>query len=505
MAAVLFALDGNPQPQWNVRIQPNSLISILSTVSSCAFMSAVTQCISQSKWLHFQKGGRVIDLQRFDQASRGAWGSLQFLGRLGFRNTIAIAGSLITIASLAMDPFTQQIIEFPVRQKSLGTGSSLASAARGEGMVSGLYTNGFGNGAVAESAPDWQEAIQGIVGALYMGMFGQLPSQPYACSTGNCSYPVINTLGVCSTCLNVTSQSTMDHCAFGNDTNNPTETCYVETPGGFNLSVEKGIVSATRTYNTLLSAAANQSNIALPDIMSFAMYRSAADSFYSSTTLGPDSQTYECSLRFCERSYADLQVINGTANNPEQTATNFSTSSSPGDGNYVLFPSNAEPNLTYWLAYNDWYFLSTQLQSMFTVSMQSAYGSSAYNMIATLLWTERNDVSQVFSNMSESMTRYIRTANATNIPGEAYHEEVYVHVRWAWFAFPATLATMAAMLQLVTIFVNKSEGLKAWKDSALPFVVPEPEDQCEMEGVAKVLRLKLEITETGKYALVLSH
>ncbi|ROV94956.1 hypothetical protein VMCG_08304 [Cytospora schulzeri] len=298
----------------------------------------------------------------------------------------------------------------------------------------------------------------------------------------------------------------MGHCAFGNDTSNPTETCYVSTPGGFNISIEKGIVSATRTYNTLLSAAAaDQSDIALPDIMSFAMYRSAADSYYSSTTLGPDSQTYECSLRFCERSYAHLQVINGTANNPEQTATNFSTSSSPGDGDYVLFPSNAEPNLTYWLAYNDWYFLSTELQSMFTATMQSAYGSSTYNMIATLLWTEASDVSKVFRNMSESMTRYIRTANATNIPGEAYHQEMYVHVRWAWFSFPAALATVAAMLVFVTIFVNKSEGLKTWKDSALPFVVPDAEDLSEMEGVAKVLGLKLEVTETGRYALVLSH
>lgn len=337
-----------------------------------------------------------------------------------------------------------------------------------------------------------------------MGMFGQLSSQPYACSTGNCSYPVINTLGVCSTCLNVTSQSTMGHCALGKSTNNPTQTCYVSTPGGFNLSIERGIVSATRTYNTLLSAAANQSKIALPDIMSFAMYRSAADSYYSSTTLGPDSQTYECSLRFCERSYANLQVINGTANDPVHTETNFSTSSSPGDGDYVLFPSNAETNLTYWLAYNDWYFLSTELKSMFTATMQSAYGSSAYNMIATLLWTETNDVSQVFSNMSESMTRYIRTANATNIPGEAYHEEVYVHVRWAWFAFPAVWAALATMLQVVTILVNKSGGLKAWKDSALPFIVPGPEDLSEMEGVAKVLGLKLEVTETGKYVLVLS-
>lgn len=107
--------------------------------------------------------------------------------------------------------------------------------------------------------------------------------------------------------------------------------------------------------------------------------------------------------------------------------------------------------------------------------------------------------------MSESMTRYIRTANATDIPDEVYHQEVYVHVHWAWFAFPAALATMAAMLQVVTIVVNKSEGLNAWKDSALPFFVPEPEHLSGMEGVAKVLGLKLEVTETGRYALVLSY
>lgn len=338
-----------------------------------------------------------------------------------------------------------------------------------------------------------------------MGMFGQLTSQPYACSTGNCSYPAINTLGVCSTCLNVTSQSTMGDWADVDDGTRVKQTRYVATPGGFNLSVTRGMVSATRTYNTLLSAAASNPvyDIDLPDIMSFAMYRSAADSFSSPIELGPDSQTYECSLRFCERSYTHLQVVNGTANTPDMTAADFGTVGSK-DGNYALFPSGLEPGLTYWVSIVDYDSLAEELQDMFTTTMPSAYGSTAYDMMATQLWTKTADIAQVFGNMSESMTRYIRTANATGVAGEAFHQEVYVRVRWAWCSLPAALAVMAALLQVVTISVNRSGGLRAWKDSALPFVVPEPEDLGGMRGVARVLGLKLEVTEAGRYVLVVS-
>lgn len=39
-------------------------------------------CISQLKWTWFKQSRRAIDLERYDQASRGPYGSLKILFRL---------------------------------------------------------------------------------------------------------------------------------------------------------------------------------------------------------------------------------------------------------------------------------------------------------------------------------------------------------------------------------------------------------------------------------------
>lgn len=135
IAAVLSSMDDKALADWSFPIQPNSLVSVFSTASTAGFTTAVAECIGQSKWVHFQKGDRAMHLHHFDQASRGALGSLQLLLRLGFRDTIAIIGSLVTIASLAMDPFTQQIIQYPTRAVQQGSGPGFASIIKAGGAT----------------------------------------------------------------------------------------------------------------------------------------------------------------------------------------------------------------------------------------------------------------------------------------------------------------------------------------------------------------------------------
>ena len=81
--AVLSAIDRAPYETFriqNVDITPNTFISIVSTLSKSSFLLNVAQCISQMKWDFFRQGAhRVVDLQRFDDASRGPLGSLNFV------------------------------------------------------------------------------------------------------------------------------------------------------------------------------------------------------------------------------------------------------------------------------------------------------------------------------------------------------------------------------------------------------------------------------------------
>ena len=76
---------------------------------------AATESIGQAKWLLFRKQSRnLADFKTIDEASRGPWGAFQLLYRFWDGRTIlASAGAFIVLVSLAVDPFTQQILSYP--------------------------------------------------------------------------------------------------------------------------------------------------------------------------------------------------------------------------------------------------------------------------------------------------------------------------------------------------------------------------------------------------------
>ena len=77
---------------------------------------AATQCISQSKWLLFaREPQRLIDFYTIDEASRGPFGALSLLIRLKGRAVLASVGAFIVFTSLGIDPFTQQVLSYPLK------------------------------------------------------------------------------------------------------------------------------------------------------------------------------------------------------------------------------------------------------------------------------------------------------------------------------------------------------------------------------------------------------
>lgn len=115
IAAIFWTTDDKPLSDWQFGISLNAVISILTTGCSSALAHGVSEFISQLKWLHFKKGPRELaDLGKFDEASRGPWGSIQFL--YGVKWNLATLGALIAICKLAFDPLAQQVVDYPERQ-----------------------------------------------------------------------------------------------------------------------------------------------------------------------------------------------------------------------------------------------------------------------------------------------------------------------------------------------------------------------------------------------------
>lgn len=118
VVVVLLVFQDKPLSRWNVKldITPNTLVSFLSTLSRASLLLPIASSISQLKWIHAASAPTYLsDIEVFDAASRGPWGALTLLWTLNARTKLAAWGSIITVLTMAMDPFTQQLLSYPTR------------------------------------------------------------------------------------------------------------------------------------------------------------------------------------------------------------------------------------------------------------------------------------------------------------------------------------------------------------------------------------------------------
>lgn len=128
IAIFLLEIRGRLLTSWKIIIKPNTVLSILSTVFKAMVLVAVASSIGQLKWIYLSKKSFGLDqLQIFDDATRGPWGALVFFWKARrYGTVIAYAGCIITIAAIALDPFSQELLSFdPAPTQVNGVSSSV--------------------------------------------------------------------------------------------------------------------------------------------------------------------------------------------------------------------------------------------------------------------------------------------------------------------------------------------------------------------------------------------
>ena len=190
LVILLAARKDKPLPNWPSLIGINSLVAILSSVLRVALLFPIAECISELKWLWFANPQPVSDFDRFDSASRGPWGALKLLlKRPG--NVLTSLGASISIMTLAVGPFVQQILQFSSCLILLEGSSAIVARTN-------YYTAGAPGGIFADKK---------MIVALYQGLLDP-PSSTSAlisayCQSGNCTFPHSNetaytSLAMCS-------------------------------------------------------------------------------------------------------------------------------------------------------------------------------------------------------------------------------------------------------------------------------------------------------------------
>jgi hypothetical protein len=112
IVGILIPYQNQPLPAWPFHLSINTIISILATVLKTTALFILSQGLVYMKWQWFMEKKPLQDLSWFDAASRGPWGCLMLLITPRGLHLIASTGAALVIISLALDPFTQQLIRY---------------------------------------------------------------------------------------------------------------------------------------------------------------------------------------------------------------------------------------------------------------------------------------------------------------------------------------------------------------------------------------------------------
>lgn len=343
------------------------------------------------------------------------------------------------------------------------------------------------------------------------------------CPTGNCTFDQADTLGFCSTCVDVTPQVKMN-CSSSHTNNSPKKdplydvdntNCTYHLPSGIDILAEntqipdtfQSAVSQSKQYRRTT----NMSSIALQRTDSLLAGTLPGEDHAIVTTGGVPKSAFldvpapllgfgrivfngsytpvpeiggkfmpnatECAISWCVQTLHTF-IRNGTLS---QNITSKWTNSSGFDTGAITLQPDA--NATgYFVSEMSNIPLASFLELMFTANMSGVelpgsgrsdkeiFDLSMYSSdTAQALWFA-DDLSGLMNNLADRMTDTLRNSYADptrNKTGTVLMERVYVHVSWLWLILPIALVLLSCGILVAAIISTTKHRAILWKNSSL--------------------------------------
>ncbi|PGG96231.1 hypothetical protein AJ79_09667 [Helicocarpus griseus UAMH5409] len=337
---LLHTYDGR---DWPYAVTLNTVISILVTMMKAALVVPLAEGISQLKWSWFNKPSRLYDLALLDAASRGPLGAGKVIFQFAPCHLMSLGCLAIMIATV-IGPFAQQVVGIKT-----GSVSTLENTSSIPICDSTTY-----NDIVPGRGPGLNRVPVSTMAAIYNGIYENQINSSVApkCSSGNCTFPKYQSLGVCSQCADLTADIVVrGDCG----SEKSTKDCIYTLPKNIDLQLSVGDRGALNTSVGLDLLRLN--NESLPVIQTFTAM--------SAPLRDPDKEVHErraveCILYFCFATY-EAEVHAGQLNERIVSTSALSNiSSNPFDMKDVLIsrerclangnetsPSNAQDKCNY--------------------------------------------------------------------------------------------------------------------------------------------------------------
>lgn len=570
-AAIIITLilhQNRPLPKWPSLISINTLISIFTAIMKASMLLPIAEGVSQLKWLWFREVRPLIDLERFDSASRGPWGCCLLLLKR-HTNHLAVLGALITITAMAVDPFAQQVIQYDYC--STAAPSIAASIPR-----TNNYTAGFraANGGAGHSSSAMNAAFYG------QGLFDP-PARASSnihlnCPTGNCTFPATDegisymSLGMCSSCTDISNTiSTNTTVINGTGGNVLTSFTNYMLPSGLTISpLGHGLVAATLIITAPPVA---PETMVSQSMLTFEMLMTNTHSCKDALVLsGCRTWASRCSLTPCIKSYGG-NVSDGTLHEKELSSVplqylpvaagnayfSIFTKSTVVDGQVRDCTPTKNPTKrntlrmamgSTWV--NQAYFQNLSSAPYYPPECAFTLGSGSTDGLVTSLLDTYGDQNvsdiagrysgqpwmlQLFDNgtatpdtldtaisgLSNAITAAIRNGgdavNSAPATGTVMLSQTCIRVHWEWLILPASLLLLSTLFLLCTIWETSMDSMgKTWKSSPLALLfhgfssetvqsVGSVDRLSEMDATARKMKAQLRWKKHGwKFAEVSS-
>ncbi|KAI9658689.1 MAG: hypothetical protein M1821_002249 [Bathelium mastoideum] len=204
LIAILNQFNERQLPDWAGGVTLNFIISLLSTAFKGSLMLPVGSCISQLGWVAFTKRSRLLrDVTYYNDASRGPGGSLRMLAGLGISQFVSL-GAVITVASLAFDPFFQQLVRYKssfVPDTNLIASTSVAYTYNGTHVTPSAPSQGPESWPLSYYIP--LRMSRAMQGGLTSSTLVPLPVVPQNCPSGTCVWDPFGTLAIGINCIDI--------------------------------------------------------------------------------------------------------------------------------------------------------------------------------------------------------------------------------------------------------------------------------------------------------------
>ena len=533
IVGVLIYYRDKTLPRWPGGLTLNAFIATLSRISGAALILPVSEALGQLKWSWFQKDSKEMwDFEIFDNASRGPWGALLLLVRTKGR-ALAAVGALVMLFSLALDPVFQQVVDFPERW-ALNGKSSIPRVVKYAPYVGVDIKNG-------RPTAQQDQAIQVVAETFFFGNGtqpmpfgnGTRADVPLSCPSSNCTWPLYETLGVCSSCTPVPELLTWGCYNASLD--------WISTQAGFNANTTYGeacgyFLNATSSNPVFMSGYSVNSNGTpgealltriLPLVTNPTRHQLYAGSIHYKHILnpivdalivgadeGPESvyhdrrpSAHECVISWCVKTVKSSYWLATYKEEIIETFINTTSGSFPwsevkqfdkssglnGTETFYLqnitieAPLNGQNSSVFGVsnetAFTTIFTFDDIFPSFVTVANSTAEMFLRYKVanrgpllrsLVTNPWTHPNNVPNHIERLATALTNAIRSSSSKEmISGLAFDKENFVSVRWQWLTLPLGLLLTSMFFLIATVIKTTKERkhIDVRKNSALAMLL----------------------------------